>query len=210
MVLVSAPAKADIFTFSFTGATGPAYDNVQGTITGVIIGLPSNGVDVSASDVFITSAPLAPNANPPLAPTELPGFPNAILNALIVNTDMTNPVEWVSPQENSFTVVNDVITSADFGACTQTTTYNSTTLLPLGSLCFGLTTQGSDLVEAFPDPVVIEFFELSTTESPEFTFIASGPSAVPEPGTGSLMAVAICTAALLRRGSRGRRAIRRG
>lgn len=91
ILLAAASAKADSFSFSFTGG-----GNVPGTVTGEILGLVNNATG-AASKVVITSYPAAMDASD-LGPAPI---------------DVT---AWSNIFFNSFTETNGEITSAIFQA----------------------------------------------------------------------------------------------
>ena len=90
LALSGVNAHADSFTFSITNTMG----SVAGTATGQILGLLHNGTG-AASQVLITSAPAGLNS---------------------VYSYPVDATSWDTQYENSFTVVNGVLTIADFWA----------------------------------------------------------------------------------------------
>ncbi len=94
-IAAATPASAADFTFSFTNDVG----NVAGTVTGEVFGLTNNATSAATSvQVFTWPSGLIPVAN---QPTYVPPL------------DATT---WASQFGNSFTVVNDAVTSGAFHA----------------------------------------------------------------------------------------------
>jgi hypothetical protein len=90
LLFLGAPARADNFTFSFINWEG----NVNGTVTGEIIGLTNN--TTGHAQVIITSYPAGLESVFPSGPIDTSSWDNQV--------------------QNSFTETNGVITAADFWA----------------------------------------------------------------------------------------------
>ena len=101
LLLFSSVAQADNFSFSFSN--DPAFGNMDGTVTGKIVGLTDNATS-SATDVIIDSYPAS----------------------LIQFGSYSTPVDvstWTNSfvYENSFTLVNDQITGGAFSIVNSAT-----------------------------------------------------------------------------------------
>lgn len=89
------PAKALDFTFSFSNEAG--VGNVNGTVTGRIIGLANNAAS-SATAVYIDS------------------YPSGLVPSNRASSYLTpiNALTWSKITQNSFTVANNIITADNF------------------------------------------------------------------------------------------------
>jgi hypothetical protein len=168
IVLLGASAKADNFYFSFTNTSG----NVNGTVTGEILGLTNNGIPGPASQVIILTYPsgLSPYESAPLDATA-----------------------WPAQSANDFTETAGAIVSANFIASDAAGTC---AILSGGQCFFRLAKPPVFNVEAllYGGPVNTQRTVESAVPS-EITFTAT----VPEPSSAILMSTALLTVAFVGR-----------
>jgi len=169
VVLACGVARADTFYFSFSNdPTGPG--DVSGTVTGEVFGLPHNGTG-AATDIEILSYPAG----------------------LVLSGTYTPPVDvfsWTGAiiAQNSYTVVNGVITGGGFSIYGGNGDLDQ---LYLSAECVGCTTFGLG--------TGTNFFDIGSDDRKfvwnddgigatgvAYTPVTASPSAVPEPGTIAL------------------------
>ena len=103
VTLLTSTAKADDFTFSFTGVIDQSQNvNVAGTITGEIFGLADNATG-PATEIVFTS------------------YPSVFSSLIGLGGQTITPTSWTpapaglgTPYNNSFTVLNGQLTSGYF------------------------------------------------------------------------------------------------